>query len=268
MSQRLVLVEGPDDVAALIEIGKRLFGATAGRVVGARLRLERDATLTVGATTIAVQAAKNAKDGIPEAVVRAMETLPPQVAGDEARYDRVAFVFDPDGDRPGAFVDRVHGALGALSSVASPWLVTRDPGGETWSLSREAEESVALRGVAWRADGPTLGALDDLQNLERLLCRVLSASYPTLEPMIARWLAEIRATRQPTKSLKWKAAVLLWAALVDEGATSDTGIASRFLGQHRFPGGDGGFARFVEPQIDAAGLREPLGWIFSASAVV
>jgi len=262
VSKRLVLVEGPDDVAALLEIGKRMFGATAGGVPGVPSRMERDATLTVGAATIAVRSAKNAKDGLPEAVMRAVDQLPPLVAGDEARHDRVAFVFDPDGDPPNAFVDRVHGALGALSSVASPWSIARDASGDRWNLSRAGEEPLALRGVAWRADGLTLGGLDDLQNLERLLCRVLGAAYPALEPMVARWLGEVRAARPPAKAIKWKAAVLLWAALVDEGATSDAGIASRFLGQHRFPGGDG-FARFVAPQLDAAGLREPLAWVFS-----
>lgn len=259
---RLVLVEGPDDVAALIEIGRRKFRAGQGGAPTAP-RLERTSQLRLGDVTIALRSAPSGKDSLPEAVTKAFEQLPPQVAGDEARHDRLAFVFDPDGDAPDAFVDRVHTALSGLASVASPWEVTREAP-ERWLLRRAGEEAVALRGIAWRADGPTLGGLDDFQNLERLLCRVLGSAYPDLEPKVATWLGEIRAVRGPTKALKWKAAVLLWAALVDEAATSDAGIASRFLGQHKFPGGDG-FGRFVAPQLEAVGLVESLAWVFASA---
>lgn len=261
MTRRFVLVEGPDDVAAMQEIGKRLYNARAGSVAGGPGRAERASTLTRGATTIELRAALNAKDGIPTALCAWLESLAPQVEGDEARHDRVAFVFDPDGDAPGVFVHKMDHALRGLPR----WSVVREPEGVTWTLTREGESPIALRGVAWSASGPTLDGLADHQNLERLLCRVLGEAYPDWVPTVADWLATI-GSRRAGKALKWKAAVLLWAACVDEGATGDAGIASRFLGQHKFPGGEG-FVRYVLPEIEKAGMRPSLDWIFAAQSV-
>jgi len=258
MTRRYVLVEGPDDVAALQEIGKRLYNARAGSVTGGTGRAERASTLALGATTIELRAALNAKDGIPTALCAWLESLAPQVEGDETQHDRVAFVFDPDGDAPDAFVNKIDRMLKGLPS----WTIVRQPEGALWTLARADEPPVVLRGVPWNASGPTFGGLADHQNLERLLCRVLGSAYTDWAPIIAGWLDTIRAQRGAGKSLKWKAAVLLWAACVDEGATGDAGITSRFLGQHKFPGGDG-FVRYVLPELEAAGMRAALDWIFT-----
>lgn len=266
MTQRLVLVEGPDDVAALCELSARLFACSPeGRSASGAPRVERDVVrVTPGRVRVQLRAALNAKDGIPKALVAAFGSFGPQIESDEACIDRVAFLYDPDGDRPGAFVDRVHAELQTLQTGTTPWKVTREPGGESWTLERASEAPVSLRGIAWTADGPVPGGLDDLHNLERLLCRVMGAAYPDQEPRVVAWLTEIRAARVSLglKAPKWKAAVLLWAALVDEAATGDAGIASRFLGQHKRKGCDDFFATYVAPQVEGAGLRESLAWIF------
>jgi hypothetical protein len=258
MTRRFVLVEGPDDVAALQEIGKRLYNARAGGIAGGPGRAERASTLAVGATTIELRAALNAKDGIAAAMGAWLESLAPQVEGDETRHDRVAFVFDPDGDAPDAFVNKVDRVLTALPT----WSVVHRAEGATWRLTRADEPPIELCGVAWNASGPPFDGLADHQNLERILCRVLGSAYAEWAPIVAGWLDTIRDKRGAGKALKWKAAVLLWAACVDEGTTGDAGITSRFLGQHKFPGGDG-FQRYVLPELEASGMRSALDWIFT-----
>jgi len=269
VTRRLVLVEGPDDVSALIELGQRMFKTAPHKSAGPATRgLQRDARLILARTTeIELRSAPNAKDGIPIALVKAFQSFPVQIAGDESHSERVAFFYDPDKDPPGAFNNKVDQALQALSIGATPWTVTREAKGDRWTLVRAGEAAISLRGIAWHGDGPVLDGLDNLQNLERLLCRVMGATYPEQETLVARWLDEIRTARlaldaKATKPPKWKAAVLLWAALVDESATSDAGIASRFLGQHKPPGVDDFHATSVAPQIQASSLEEPLGWVF------
>lgn len=259
MTLRHVLVEGPDDVAALCELSTRLLGCAGSPRAQGVPRPERSAVrLTSNGAEVQIRAATAAKDSIPRALV--FGSLPPQLVDDEAQVDRVAFFFDPDADAPNAFVDRVDREL---RKNLQRWIATREAP-DRWTLARPNEAAVSLRAVAWGADGPPIGGLDDFQNLERLLCRVMGTAYPDLETCVAAWLAQITAKRRDLslRAPKWKTAVLLWAALVDEAATSDAGIPSRFLGQHKHALGGDFFADHVAPRVQAAGLDEPLAWTF------
>lgn len=193
--------------------------------------------------------------------------LPPLIIGDEALVDRVTFFFDPDDDEKDEFVNRVHSRLEGLSTASPPWIASRnEPDLGRWTLARAGEPSVELRGIPWGAAGPVLDGLDDVQNLERLLCAVMGKAYPDQVARIAGWLDEIRefrASLHPGQRLKWKAAVLLWAALTDEQSTTDGGIPSRFLGQHKPPRTADFFEEYVRPELESQALHEGLAWVFA-----
>ena len=100
----------------------------------------------------------------------------------------------------------------------------------TWTARREEGEELSLCAIPWRAPGPVVDGLPDNQNIERLLCAVAARAYPTEASIVERWLTKIQSVRN--KAPKWKAALHLWCALVDEGA-SETNAAARFLHDNR-----------------------------------
>lgn len=261
MSQRLVLVEGPDDVAALRELGTRLFLAKKKEQASKPGARRKEAFISPSGISIELSIGLNAKDGLPKAVLQAVNGLPAQISGDEARTEKMAVFYDPDADKPGDFEARIDKELKAL---ASSWKVQKNTPGH-WLLRRDQEEAIELRAIAWKGAGALLDGLPDEQNLERLICQIMGSAYAGEQQRIETWLTAIQGARPllKLKAPKWKAATLLWAALVDDQATSEVGIASRFMGQHKYALGGDFFKDHIEPCVKASGLDEPLGWVFA-----
>ncbi len=162
----------------------------------------------------------------------------------------------------------MHTTLLQLPSEPVGWSIRREAELDRWTLRRGQESPIEVRGVPWRTPTPIPDSLPDCQKLERVLCGVLSRAYPAGTQLVEGWLEEIRASRATfgnTRQIKWKAAVLLWAALVDESSTSEAGIASRFFGQHVHCTGADFFASFVQPALASASLVEALDWLLCDS---
>lgn len=261
MSKRLVLVEGPDDLAALHEMAVRLFQAQKverppkhGASRGALFQ-------SASGVLIDISVGLNAKDGLPKAVAGAIGGLPPQIRGDETRTDKIAVLYDPDDDQPGAFAGRIDKQL--KTSLISWTIENKNP--EHWALRRNTEEELELKSIAWNANVPVLDGLPDHQNLERLISQIMLSAYPNEKNRIEGWLSDIQNVRKSlprAKVPKWKAAVLLWAALLDDQATSDVGITSRFFGQHSHGSGANFFNDFVKPSLQSSGMDQALSWVF------
>lgn len=262
MTQRLVLVEGPDDLAALRELAERLFHVTKAEQPPKPGASRKTIFQTSAGVRIEISVGLNAKDGLPKAVATAIRGLPPQMPGDEARTDKIAVLYDPDDDAPGAFEARVDKELNASLPL---WAIQRS-NFSCWNLRRGQEEPVELSLIAWKANGPVLDGLPDQQNLERLISQIMVLAYPNERTRIEGWLSDIQELRRrltSSKAPKWKAAVLLWAALVDDQVTADAGMASRFFGQHTHGLGGDFFKDYVEPCIQASGLGKALEWVFT-----
>jgi hypothetical protein len=117
-----------------------------------------------------------------------------------------------------------------------------------------SHDAVFVRAIAWRANGATPVDLPDVQNLERLLDRIVGAAYPGDVSLIRRWLSEVVLARGG-KLPRWKAAIHLWCALRDEKA-SEHSAADRFLGQHDM------CKLHVEQALRETGLMAELEWLF------
>lgn len=188
-------------------------------------------SLTNGAT-LKLTAVRNAKSGLPAALATSLNALAP-FAGERSqdRTTHLITLFDPDGDGE----TRFHKELQSTVQKASPdWalqpITVQKRSGAAWWARRNPGERVFVRALAWSADGGVLDGLRDEHNLERVLCRVLARAYPNDVTLVADWLTEI-TRRRNNKPPRWKAAIHLWSALVDEKATEHT-AAARFFGQH------------------------------------
>ncbi len=258
MTDRFIFVEGPDDVAALNELGTRMFGARAG---GAAHTPKGESSLisTSGIRLRVVSA--NTRSRLGEHLVKALRALPPQVQGDEARTEQMFVCFDPDEDTIEAFATTIERALNALDG---PWSVAAAHP-LAWTVRHASDEPITVALVPWATEPtPPIGGLHDVINLDRLLHDVLARAYPSEVARIGGWLdaiAQFRATQPKVRKPKWKATILLWAALVDDQATTERGLASRFLGQHdampKF------FDTAVRPTLVATGLDRALAPLFA-----
>jgi hypothetical protein len=235
MTTRWILCEGPEDVAAVREIATRFFGAKkdptgggsspgAGREI--RLRTPREGLLRVTAVP-------NAKSALPGYLATALSGRPPQTGarGDEL-VRRLVALYDPDEEGEPGFVRRVGDAL---RTKATDWTIQAHSTcrGGAWLMRRE-DAKVLVRTLAWRAGGDDHVALPRVQNLERVLCRVLVRAYPAEVEIVDRWLAEIgdwRGSEPKRRAMKWKAAIYLWSALVADHVPMQ-GAPDQFLGQH------------------------------------
>lgn len=250
MSRREILCEGPEDLAALREVAGRCFGATplpADRQAGGAGADRRVDLCVAGVHVLRLTAVRNAKSALPHAAATQLATLPP-IEGDRtsSRLTALGVLFDPDGDAERVFHAEMNGAF---AKEAKDWsfqtLEVGARGGAAWIARRAAGERVLVRALAWRADGEVLDGLRDEQNMERVMCRILADAYPADVELVAGWLAEI--TRRRRAVPRWKAAVHLWSALVDEKATEHTAPA-RFFGQHD------ACRPCVQPVLDRVGL--------------
>lgn len=257
MSRRIVLCEGPDDVAALREIATGIFRAatpgSAGRadaVMAGAAGQARGQVLLAGRARLEIRAVKNAKSQLAKGMATELAQLPPQVAGDpEQRTRRIAAVFDPDAEGEEAFHRDIQREI---ARSARDWRLQQVTEG-AWIARREAGERLWLRAIAWRGPGAPVDGLADHQNLERLLCAVAARAYPAEAALVTRWLEEIGSVRGAAAG--WKAALHLWCALVEEKA-SEANAAARFLHQNKL------CMPFVEPILREVSLLRALRPLF------
>lgn len=233
MSLKMLLVEGPDDVNAIREIATRHFHAQKS---SRRAPNPRAAVFdTPRGNRVEVHPVENAKTGLVRTFVSTLRGRAATPAGDPDDLTHVCILYDPDDDQPqNALANAVQKEL---DRDAGGWACTRAaiPPVDLWAATRGTDEHTELRVVPWLAPGPSVGGLVDVQNLDRLLCQVVSLAYPNELATIDSWLQRVhscRATTPGLKAPKWKAATLLWAALIDDQAVTDAGIHARFFGQH------------------------------------
>jgi hypothetical protein len=225
--RRIVLCEGPADIAALREIGISLFGAQVQRTplsAGAAGET-RKLLLTVQGSQVEITAVERAKSGLPGALATKLHGLPFENSSDDRdALERITVLFDPDAESP----DRMHASLAdAVSASAKAWKLDGSPG--DWVARRDASEAVIVRVVPWRSPGSVVDGLPDWQNLERLLCHVAAAAYPAEAETVERWLGELsKAGKNPS----WKAALHLWCAVVEPKA-DESNAPARFLHQNQ-----------------------------------
>jgi hypothetical protein len=224
--KRVVLCEGPSDIAALREIAILLFGAkvqrnppSAGPAGEARKLL-----LAIQANEVEITAVERAKSGLPEALATKLLGLPVEDrATDPHALERITVLFDPDDESP----DKMYAHLAdQVSAEAKAWKLEGKPG--DWVARRNANESLALHAVAWRSPGDVVDGLPPYQNLERLICHIAASAYPEQAKIVERWLGEIPPNG---KKPSWKAALHLWCALVEPKA-DESNAAAKFLHQN------------------------------------
>ena len=224
--RRLVLCEGPADIAALREIGISFFGAKPlpiPRSAGAAGE-NRKLLLLIEGSEVEITAVQRAKSGLPEALATKLHGLPVENSSDDPNaLERITVLFDPD-DEP---ADKMYAKLAdEVAATAKAWKLDGDPG--DW-VARRSVQTVILRAVPWRSPGNVVDSLPDWQNLERLLCHVAAVAYPTEAKIVERWLGEIsEAGKKPV----WKAALHLWCALVEPKA-DESNAAAQFLHQNQ-----------------------------------
>jgi hypothetical protein len=225
--RRLVLCEGPADIAALREIGISFFGAKPlpiPRSAGAAGE-NRKLLLLIEGSEVEITAVQRAKSGLPAALAIKLHGLPVENSSDDPNaLERITVLFDPDDESPEETCVRL---AAEVSANAKAWKLDGSPG--DWVARRNGNQAVILRAVSWRSPGNVVDGLPDWQNLERLLCHVTAVAYPSEAKIVERWLGEISG---PGKKPSWKAALHLWCALV-EPKSDESNAAARFLHQNQ-----------------------------------
>lgn len=230
MTRRLVLCEGPDDVAALREIALRRFGAashahrtvgSAGRPTGARLSTPAGVALDILCPGVDEPKGKSA---LPTLLARRLHLLDGQTGGSDGT-ELVAVVYDPDAADASRFVAEVLESIGRIAPERR--LDVR--GSHWWDAVQEAD-IVAVHVVGWRSPGEILDGLPDSQSLERMMSEVAGRAYPDLRTVVERWLTEMSARH--SLKVSWKSAVHLWCAMV-EAKADEHNAPARFLGQNK-----------------------------------
>lgn len=224
--RRLVLCEGPADIAALREIGISFFGAKPlpiPRSAGAAGE-NRKLLLLIEGSEVEITAVQRAKSGLPAALAIKLHGLPVENSSDDPNaLERITVLFDPDDESPEETCVRL---AAEVSANAKAWKLDGSP--RDWVARRNANQTVIVRAVPWRSPGDVVDGLPGWQSLERLLCHVTAVAYPTEAKTVERWLGEIsEAGKQPS----WKAALHLWCALVEPKA-DESNAAARFLHQN------------------------------------
>ena len=249
MSVRILLCEGPDDIAALRELGTWLLGASVTRIpasAGAAGQ-ERKSALTTKSNHRVDLIAASGKSKLPDRVATLLATLSPQVPGDPEETSDIGVVFDPDGGDPD--VDFLPAVEAAIAAGAPGWTLSKGSG--SWLAQRAVAERVNVHFLPWRGTTDPFDGLGAEQSLERLLCSIGSAAYPAEAKLVESWLDAFPSTRKRT----WKSAVHLWCALVESDQNEAT-APTRFLHQNKE------CKPHVRPLLERLGLLEPLRPLF------
>lgn len=257
MSLRVVMVEGPDDVNALREIATRHLGAVKS---SRKPQNPRAAAFdTASGQTVEVHPVENAKSALPKTFASRLRGRPATTPEDSEHLTHLAILYDPDEDRPTNKL--ALDVAREIERTPQGWQLTpiEDATVDAWTAKRSDAERIELRVIPWTAPGPAYGGLVDGQNLDRLLNHVAALTYPSELATVDAWLTLIHERRDALslKAPKWKAATLLWAALVDDQAVTDAGIHARFFGQH------GACVPHVKAALEATKLWDELRALFA-----
>lgn len=250
--KRIVLCEGPDDLAALREISTFVFKTKPRRTAasaspgGQPRRMSLDCQS--GSVVDIVSGA--AKNGLPKLLADQLASMVPYSDGEPEWSTDIGIVFDPDNEAPeSGFIPSL---AAAISESASGWTVSERLANQDWIATRSTEERVRLHPIPWRGTGAPLDSLGNEQSLERLLCSMAAKAYPDQVALVARWLDEF-----PSGSKKsWKGAVHLWCALVESDQNEATAPA-RFLHQNRL------CKPHVVEMLESLGLTKELAPLFA-----
>ncbi len=233
MIRRLVLCEGPEDIAAVRALADGHFGwdsSNEGASPEKRFLSvgEERAYNLVQSDVLTVELR-----AVPGAKSAALAAHFGDVLSNNFRdgqVEHVAVLFDPDTDTESAEFARLQEVIDAKRGE---WQVARQQTQAhvaQWSFERRPSDRVTVHAIPWRCSGPLVDALEDAQNLERLECEILTKAFPGLTSVVARWINEMRDAHgcQPT----WKTAIHLWCALVEPKQSTAT-FAERVLHQQR-----------------------------------
>jgi hypothetical protein len=256
---RLILSEGPDDMAALRAVAQLTRWAVpvpdttasigAGQERTLRLRAGQ-ADIRVSVPSKTSGAAGEGKTALARSIAENLHALRSQVSPEDESYvSLMAVVFDPDDEPASRFHDQI---MRAIQQHAPAWTLSETGTPGVWRALR-GTEGIDIRAVHWRAAGPVLDGLPDEMNLERVLCAVLAKAYPDDKDHVARFLAEIgeRQRAAGRKPARWKAAVHVWLALVYEKA-DEFSAPARVLHQQD------ACKAHVQPALAETGLLEDL----------
>jgi len=205
MKQSLIVVEGPDDVAALREVFQRRFGWRKAKDQTPPAKGEHPFQWPDAETTVLVA---QGKPDIPKrivATIRDIETA-------ERHYSQLGICFDPD----------THTGPAALD-----WLVKECQLAGNWNADGICPVSISDGSVVdvialpWDL-GPIFNELADFRNLERVALAVLAKTDVAEGELITELLKKVQSAG---RKVSWKTAFRLWAAVRYADKDPDTGGA-------------------------------------------
>lgn len=208
----LLLVEGPDDLAAFRELLLRRYGFTK-RGRSERFPGARSEQYSQGTELELHLVAAEGRQGV--AAVASKQIEEPSL---DAPFLRIGINFDPNGqsdDEWMAWVRRCCLPSNATVSQAGVALCV-----QTGSPCTEVVP------IPWDL-GPVFNALDDRRNLERAVLGILDAAGSPEGELVRSLLAAIRDADFPTT---WKSAVKLWNAIRKPDADT-VGFVAQVFGQ-------------------------------------
>jgi hypothetical protein len=202
MKSSVIVVEGPDDLAALREVFQRVLAcpqSKGGRFCWPDGDMETEVLVS------------RSKSRIPQTVREQIARVPLPVI-------QVGVCFDPDKDS----CDKAMLWLTAACDLPAAW----DANG----VCQVAVDGRTVDVVALPWDfGPIFDELEDLRNLERVALAVLARVDPTEGKLIEELLLKLRTA---DKRVNWKTAFRLWAAVRYADSDPDTGGAmAKVFGQ-------------------------------------
>lgn len=250
--KRVVIAEGPEDLEALHEIGRRFFAAEGGP--------QKPGMTVLSSPTghlIELRHVKKGQEGdsnVGRLVGIELGGLPAQVPDDPTNCQLLVAVLDPDEHSSAARRRQVADAIKqfgrgwSLDESTAPWTATRVQG--------QLTETVRILVLCWELREEILDGLPDEQNLERVLDGVARRTHPEAARDIAAWLETTSRLRDGAKPT-WKACMHAWASvLTPKHEPERPAIARRFFGQ------DKALRLAAEQVIDATGLRTTLAPLF------
>ncbi|MFL5349814.1 MAG: hypothetical protein ACJ8AT_33980 [Hyalangium sp.] len=209
MSARRIFCEGPDDQAALRELISRLFQRKIeqSKLAGRGTRFTRE-----GAEDVELTVA-----GDRERVLSVSRDVVLSNGSPSNPVTLFGVSFDPDSQGEFAWREWIMRGFREWNPV---------PESDGWRLTGPFGD-VQLVPLPWHTHASPHAALQDNQNIERLVGHILSSAHPTLAKLIDKWLGEARdAGRTPD----WKMSARFWNGLVHP-ATSGAGFFDKIFGQ-------------------------------------